>query len=101
MAVSPGEPAVIAPPADLRITNVALGEEVADESGRTTVKLIYRTPGANSDDEEEEEEDEENEDEEKEDKPEQLSTAILCSLTCGKVRHHFRSVYCVSSCLLD
>ena len=84
MEVTPGEPAVISPPADLRITNVALGDEVADESGRTTVKLVYRTPGQGGDsDDEDEDEDEEDEDEEK---PEQLSTTVLCSLTCGKVR---------------
>ena len=79
MAVTPGDPSVISPPADLRITNVALGDEVADESGRTTIKLVYRTPGAGGDSEDEDEEDEE------EDKPEQLSTTVLCSLTCGKV----------------
>ncbi|KAM5530387.1 hypothetical protein V8D89_015948 [Ganoderma adspersum] len=82
LTVSPGDPTVITPPADLRITNVALGDQIADESSRTTIKVTYRTPGAgagNEDDEEDEEDDEET------DKPEELSTAVLCSLTFGKI----------------
>ena len=59
MAVSPGEPAVIAPPADLRITNVALGDELEDENSRTSVKLTYRGPGGSEDSDEDEEEAEE------------------------------------------
>nr|VWO98353.1 Zn(2)-C6 fungal-type domain-containing protein [Ganoderma boninense] len=79
LTVTPGEPTVITPPADLRITNVALGDQIADESSRTTVKVTYRTPGAAAGDEEDDEDDDESE------KPEELSTAVLCSLTFGKV----------------
>ena len=85
MVVTPGEPAVISPPADVRITNVALGDELADESGRTTVKLVYRTPGQGGDSDEEDEDEEDKEEDEDEDKPGQLSTTVLCSLTPGKV----------------
>lgn len=83
LTVSPGDPTVITPPADLRITNVALGDQIADESSRTTIKLTYRTPGAGAGDEDDEEDEE---DDEETDKPEELSTAVLCSLTFGKVR---------------
>ncbi|KAI1796513.1 hypothetical protein LXA43DRAFT_1057799 [Ganoderma leucocontextum] len=78
LTVTPGDPTVVTPPADLRITNVALGDEIADENSRTTLKLTYRTPGAGAGDEDEE-------DEEEAGKPEELSTAVLCSLTFGKI----------------
>ncbi|KAL7281353.1 hypothetical protein ACG7TL_004662 [Trametes sanguinea] len=82
-AAAPGEPSVISPAGDIRITNIALGDQLADESGRTTVKLHYRRPGA--DDEDSEEEDDEDEDEEKENDNTELLTTVLCSLTPGKV----------------
>ncbi|KAI8992949.1 hypothetical protein BD414DRAFT_535538 [Trametes punicea] len=83
---APGEPSVISPAGDIRITNIALGDQLADESGRTTVKLIYRRPGADEEesDEESDEEDEENND--KKDKEDtDLVTTVLCSLTPGKI----------------
>lgn len=66
----------------MHITNVALSADLADESGRTTLKLVYFGPGAedSGDDEEEDEEDEE-----KEQNAEPIGT-VLCSLTPGKVR---------------
>ena len=79
LEVKPGEATSFVPAADLRITNIALGEEIADENSRTTVKLVYRRPGAEEDDEEEEE------DEEEDEEP-KISSAVLCSLTYGKVR---------------
>ena len=79
--IQPGEPTEIGPVADLRITNVALGDEVADEKSRTTVKIHYRPPGSQDDS------DEEDEDEDEEKSGAELETAILCSLTYGKVRH--------------
>ena len=81
LEVKPGEATSFVPAADLRITNIALGEEIADENSRTTVKLVYRRPGAEEDDEEEEEDEDEDEDEEP-----KISSAVLCSLTYGKVR---------------
>ncbi|KAI0358745.1 hypothetical protein OH77DRAFT_1421202 [Trametes cingulata] len=80
VVATPGEPSVISPPSDIRITNIALGDQLADESGRTTVKLIYRRPGAD----EEESDDEEDEDEKENDNSD-LSTTVLCSLTPGKI----------------
>ena len=83
----PGEPTVITPPADIRITNVALGDEIADEKGRTTVKLVYLAPGARGDDDDEDEEDEDDkENEDEDDESMKVSTAVLCSLTYGRVR---------------
>ena len=66
----------------MRITNIALGEELADESARTTVKLMYRTPAPGEDSDEEDEEDE---DEEKEDEDAEIETTVLCSLIPSKV----------------
>jgi FK506-binding nuclear protein len=70
------------PPADLRVTNVALSADLADETGRTTVKLIYIAQTS-------EESDEEDEDEKggKEDKEQdiELIYTVLCSLRPGTV----------------
>lgn len=81
LELTPGEPVSVVPPSDLRITNVALGDELADESGRTSVKLTYRGPK----EDEEEEEDASHDEEEEEDDAEPVTT-VLCSLTPGKVR---------------
>jgi len=77
MAVEANEPVEFAPPADLHITNVALGADLEDESGRTTLKLIYSGLPATPESDEEDEEDEEQ-------APEPIAT-VLCSLTPGKV----------------
>lgn len=81
--MQPGEDGVaaVSPPADIRVTNIALSDQIADETGRTTVKLNYIVP--NADDSEDEEEDEDEEDE----KPPRMETTVLCSLTPGKVRY--------------
>lgn len=78
VAVAPGEPVPVVPPGDVRITNIALGEELADESARTTVKLMYRTPGASEESDEEDDEEDEEEDVE-------IETTVLCSLIPSKV----------------
>ncbi|THH19960.1 hypothetical protein EW146_g1320 [Bondarzewia mesenterica] len=44
IAIKPGERESIIPQGDLRITNVALGDELQDDSGRTSVKLTYLRP---------------------------------------------------------
>ena len=67
-------------PNDLRITNIALGAELADESGRTSVKLTYEPPKPSHDSDDEEAE--EDEDEDDDDEP---VTTVLCSLTPSKV----------------
>jgi FK506-binding nuclear protein len=78
--VKPGEPLEIEPPADLRITNVALSDELEDQQARSSLRLIYRSPEAGSDDE-----DEEDEEEDEEGAAEKVIDTILCSLTPGRV----------------
>ena len=70
------EPFTFIPQSDLRITNIALGDELSDPSGRTSVKLTYQTPIRLDDDEEDEDAE----------SPDPLSTTVLGSLTPGKVR---------------
>ncbi len=80
--IEPGEPVEIELLADLRITNVALGDDIVDEKGRTTVKIIHRPMGSEGDS------DDEDEDEEAlaaEADAMEIETAVLCSLTYGKV----------------
>lgn len=74
--MEPGKPVGIEPQADLKITNVALGHELKDASGRTTVKLTFQPPI-------QPESDDEDDDEKPNSEP---SETILCSLTPGKVR---------------
>ena len=74
--VKPGQALSVIPQGDLVITNAALGAELADASGRTSVKLTYMRPVKVTDDDES--------DEEKEDEDVQVET-VLCSLTPGKV----------------
>ena len=54
---------------------MALGDELADESGRTSIKLTYQPPGGGDDDEDYEDDDTES--------PDPVTT-VLCSLTPGK-----------------
>lgn len=77
--VKPGQALSIIPQGDLVITNAALGAELADASGRTSVKLTYMCPVKVTDDDED---DDEKDDEDDEDA--QVET-VLCSLTPGKV----------------
>ncbi|KAK7692951.1 hypothetical protein QCA50_004592 [Cerrena zonata] len=77
----PGEVESIIPPADLKITNIALGDEIADEKARTSVRLVYQRPSARDGEDDEEEEDED-EDEDTEMEPVQT---FLGSLTPGKI----------------
>lgn len=79
LELKPGEPVSVVPPSDLRITNVALADELADENGRSSVKLTYRGPSDHDS------EDEQSEDEEEEEDDAEPVTTVLCSLTPGKV----------------
>jgi len=74
LAIKPGKKEIVLPQSDLRITNVALDHELADPSGRTSVKFTFTTPvQIDSDDD-------------GDDVPmEPLSTTVLCSLTPGKI----------------
>ncbi|PPQ70565.1 hypothetical protein CVT24_000054 [Panaeolus cyanescens] len=79
--LQPGKPRMImTPDLDLQITNVALGEELADANGRTVLKLIYSP--ATFDDEEDGDDDEEDENDE-----EKQLTTVICALTPGKIEH--------------
>jgi len=73
--VKPGKPVSVLPPADLVITNAALGTELADPLGRTSLKLTYMRPVR--------EHDEEDEDEDEDDGAAHVET-VLCSLTPEK-----------------
>jgi len=77
--VKPGQGLSVIPQSDLVITNAALGAELADPSGRSSVKLTYMRPVKVTDDDEE---DDEKDDEDDEDV--QVET-VLCSLTPGKI----------------
>lgn len=70
----------VLPQGDLVITNAALGTELADPTGRTSVKLTYTRPVKVD----------EEEDEDDEDEAAQVET-VLCSLTPGKVCHKLMS----------
>lgn len=73
LVVKPGKPEVFQPIGDLRITNVALGHELADQNARTSLKFTYNKPTRIDDDDEE-------------DNEEAQASTVLCSLTPGKVR---------------
>jgi FK506-binding nuclear protein len=77
--VKPGQALSVIPQSDLVITNAALGAELADSSGRSSVKLTYMRPIKVTD---EDEDDDEKDDED--DEGAQVET-VLCSLTPGKV----------------
>ncbi|GJE87440.1 FKBP-like protein [Phanerochaete sordida] len=79
LELKPGQQEALMLPSDLRITNVALGDELEDESARTSVKLTYRGPSGGDDS------DEESQDEEEEDDDVESVTTVLCSLTPGKI----------------
>jgi FK506-binding nuclear protein len=80
--VKPGQAVSILPQGDLVITNAALGAELADPIGRTSVKLTYIRPVKVTDDDEDEEEKDEDDD----DEIAQVET-VLCSFTPEKVPH--------------
>jgi FK506-binding nuclear protein len=75
IVLTPGQKETIVPQADLQIKNAALGEQLSDGSGRTTVKLTYQNPAVHDDEV----------DELDEETPEAEMTTVLCSLTAGKV----------------
>ncbi|KAI0344744.1 hypothetical protein BDW22DRAFT_1354893 [Trametopsis cervina] len=73
-ALNPGEPIEYAPPADLKITSAALGDELADSNARSSVRLIYSAPCPSEDDEDDDE-----------DLKLEPAATVLCSLTPGKI----------------
>ncbi|KAF8726519.1 hypothetical protein AX14_007764 [Amanita brunnescens Koide BX004] len=79
--LTPGKEEAIMPVADLKISNVALGDTLVDSNGRSTVKITYAAPVFSDEDEDEDEDGDDNEDDRKE------VTTILCSLSAGKFEH--------------
>ncbi|EPQ57347.1 hypothetical protein GLOTRDRAFT_137694 [Gloeophyllum trabeum ATCC 11539] len=75
IALKPGQKETIIPLGDLKVTQAALGDELASEDKRTSVKVTYHTASRLDDDEDEDEEDE----------TDPISTTVLCSLTPGKI----------------
>lgn len=80
MKLAPGEVESVVPPADLKITNISLGNKLEDENARTSLRLVYQKPKAPESDDEEEEEKEEDEEDDVE-----IVETFLGSLTPGKV----------------
>lgn len=81
--VKPGKAVSVIPQGDLVITNAALGTELADSTGRTSVKLTYMRPVKVPYEDEDDEEDDKDEDEDA-----QVET-VLCSFTPGKVLYMY------------
>ncbi|KAF5393240.1 hypothetical protein D9757_000685 [Collybiopsis confluens] len=73
-----GETLEYFPPNDVKITNVALSDVLADEKGRTTLKLFVPLLEPPSDDEEDDVD-------EKDGEEPKMQTITICSLTPGKI----------------
>lgn len=85
--VIPGEEQALEFVDDVRITNIAFGENIKGNE-RTVVRVHHRHVSEFSDDEEDEDDDKEESDEDEDEEEEQ--TFVLCSLYPGKVSpHHF------------
>ena len=82
--VKPGQEVKFNPGTSLRITNAALGEELENETARSTIKLTYDHLNTGDDDEDDEDENDNDEDDEKVGMVQKKT--ILCSLTPGKVK---------------
>ena len=72
-----GEERPVELPADVQITNISFGDDLADVTGRTVVKLTYSLPHASDEDEGEDED------------ASRRITTVLCALTPGKVSRLF------------
>ena len=90
LVLTGGEAKKFITPAAVQITNVSLGEEIADSNGRSVVKLSFESLSA-SDDEDDEE-----------DGPDLSTvTTVLCSLTPGKVVSRLPSPQTLSLTFID
>jgi len=76
IALEGGEEKPVELPTHVQITNISFGENLADATGRTVVKLTYSLPHTSDDDDDDDDEDEG-----------VLSriTTVLCALTPGKI----------------
>ena len=70
------------------MTNIAFGEELPDENGRSVIKLAYEDILAGGDSDKESDEDEEKEKKEKGEDDDELgdiAVTVLTALTAGRV----------------
>jgi len=76
IALEGGEEKPVELPTHVQVTNISFGEDLADATGRTVVKLTYSLPHTSDADDDDDEEDEG-----------ALSriTTVLCALTPGKI----------------
>ena len=77
IALEGGEEKPVELPTHVQITNIALGENLTDATGRTVVKLTYGLPHT-SDDEDDDDDDDDA-------AASARLTTVLCALTPGKV----------------
>ena len=77
IALEGGEEKPVELPTHVQITNISFGEELAEASGRTVVKLTYSLPQSSDD--------EDDDDEDKDEDASPRMTTVLCALTPGKV----------------
>jgi hypothetical protein len=91
-----GEERPLELPTHVQITNISFGEDLADATGRTVVKLTYSLPLTSDD--------EDDEDEDKDEDATPRITTVLCALTPGKVIQLFccrMRIHVSHSTLLD
>jgi FK506-binding nuclear protein len=81
IALEGGEEKPVELPTHVQITNISFGENLADSTGRTVVKLTYSLPQPSDDDDD---------DDDDEGSLARITT-VLCALTPGKVIQLF---YC-------
>ena len=75
IALEGGEEKPVELPTHVQITNIAFGDDLADATGRTVVKLTYSVPHTSDDDDDDDEDDDAS----------PRITTVLCALTPGKV----------------
>jgi len=77
IALEGGEEKPVVLPTHVQITNISFGEDLADATGRTVVKLTYSLPHASDDDDDDDDDEDEG----------ALAriTTVLCALTPGKI----------------
>ena len=80
IALKGGEEKSVELPVHVQVTNISFGEDLADATGRTVVKLTYSLPHNDDDDDDDDDEG-----------ALSRTTTVLCALTPGKVIQIF---YC-------
>lgn len=85
ISLAPSQSSEVIPQRDIRITQVALGDELADASARNSIKISYMNR-ANFDGDGDDDDDDDDEEGAAKKLEDALTTTVLCSLTAGKVR---------------